>query len=236
MLIAIIETGEPPAPLTQTFPGYGAMMETMLSPHLPNASFSRHRAFHNSPLPPVSAFDALLITGSPAGVYEGHDWIAPLETLIRDTATARKPQFGICFGHQIMAQAFGGTVTKSDKGWGVGVHQYDVFAERSWMSPPQGRISCAVSHQDQVIDLPPSAERLGGSDFCENGFLAYAHAPAASMQPHPEFPHDFAEALLSLRKSRVGESLADAGLASLKKTSDRALIGRWIAAFYSEHA
>ena len=234
MHIAIVETGEPPAALKRQYPGYGAMMEAMIAPHAPAAVFSRCRLFDGEALPQSAAFDGLLITGSAAGVYEGHEWIAPLEGLIRETATARKPQFGICFGHQIMAQAFGGVVEKSDKGWGVGVHAYDVFNPAPWMDPPLGRMACAVSHQDQVTTLPPSARRLGGSAFCENGFLSYDHAPAASMQPHPEFSHDYADALLRLRRERVGEDLADEGLRTLKGRSDREAIGRWIARFYKE--
>ena len=33
---------------------------------------------------------------------------------------------GICFGHQIIAKALGGVVSKSDKGWGVGIHTYEL--------------------------------------------------------------------------------------------------------------
>lgn len=211
------------------------MMEVMLAPHAPSASFSSHRVFDGAAAPGVNSFDGLLITGSPAGVYEGHDWIAPLEALIRETATAGKPQFGICFGHQVMARAFGGIIEKSDKGWGVGVHTYDIFNPAPWMEPALGHMSCAVSHQDQVIQLPDSAERIGGSTFCENGFLSYRHAPAASMQPHPEFSHEFAESLLRLRADRIGNDIADTGLASLRGHSDRAVISRWIAAFYQHN-
>lgn len=233
MHIAIIETGEPPAALADRYPGYGAMMEAMLAPVAPDFRFSPVRIFDDGAAPPrIADFDGLLITGSAAGVYEGHDWIAPLEDLIRQTASARKPQFGICFGHQIMAQAFGGKVEKSDKGWGVGLHAYDIDRPAEWMTPPLGRIACAVSHQDQVVDLPAGARRLGGSAFCENGFLDYAHAPAASLQPHPEFTSDYAEALLRLRRGRVGEDLASEGLASLKNRSDRGAIAGWIAQFY----
>ncbi len=233
MRIAIIETGAPPEQLNGKHPTYPKMMERMLAPLAPQLSFTTWPTFRDGSLPRPSDFDGLLITGSPAGVYEDHDWIRPLEDLVRDAAAAGKPQVGICFGHQLMAQAFGGEVNKSDKGWGVGVHHYDVTAETPWMTPAQGKISCAVSHQDQVLSPPPGATTLAGSGFCEYGALAYAQGPAISFQMHPEFEHDHASDLIGIRKNRFGEALSEEGLASLKKRSDRGVIAQWIVNFFN---
>ena len=232
MHIAIIETGAPPEQLARDYPSYPKMMERMLSPHAPGFSYSTYRVFEDGALPRVSDFDGLLITGSAFGVYEDHAWLAPLETLIRDTAAAGKPQVGICFGHQLMAQAFGGAVKKSDKGWGLGVHRYDVGGRADWMQPAQGKISCIVVHQDQVIDPPPGAVNLAGSEFCEYGVLAYAQGPAISFQMHPEFSHEYVRDLLKLRRQRYGEALVDNADATLARGSDRELMGRWISNFF----
>jgi GMP synthase-like glutamine amidotransferase len=233
MRIAIIETGAPPEQLNGKHPTYPKMMERLLSPLAPHLSFTTYPTFRDGSLPAAADFDGMLITGSPAGVYEDHPWIAPLENLIRDAAAAGKPQVGICFGHQLMSQAFGGEVRKSDKGWGVGVHHYDVTADAPFMSPQQGRISCAVSHQDQVTAPPPGAKILAGSGFCEYGALAYAQGPAISFQMHPEFEHDYAADLIGIRRNRFGEALSEQGLDTLKKGSDRGVIARWIVNFFN---
>jgi len=234
MKIAIIETGEPPAPLNSKFPSYPEMFAIMLAGH-DNFSFMPIAVSNGAPVPAVASFDGMIITGSPAGVYEGHDWIAPLETLIRTTAAAGKPQIGICFGHQIMAQAFDGTVEKTDKGWGVGVHDYQIHSKPDWMTPSPTRIRCAVSHQDQVIDPPVGATILAGSSFCEHGALAYAQGPAISFQMHPEFSHDFASNLLEIRRNRIPAPIVEEGLSSLKENSDRALLATWIANYFNSH-
>ncbi len=229
MRLAIIETGAPPEALLKTHGDYPAMFERLFAPFAPRLSFFTMKA---DDLPPFAAFDGLLITGSSAGVYEGHDWIAPLEEFLRRSAIAKKRQVGICFGHQLMAQAFGGRVEKSAKGWGVGVQDYEVTRRAASMTPAPGRFSCATSHQDQVVAKPPGAETLATSEFCEFAALEYAQGPAISFQMHPEFEHDCAADLLRLRSERISAALSATTLDSLKRGSVRTLIARWIANFY----
>ncbi|MEO1136810.1 MAG: gamma-glutamyl-gamma-aminobutyrate hydrolase family protein [Pseudomonadota bacterium] len=236
MHIRILETGEPPAPLNARFGDYTAMFQRLLSPHSPRLTFSSTAAHKEAAMPSVAAFDGLLITGSPAGVYDGHDWIDASATLVRETAKAGKPQVGICFGHQLMAEAFGGKAEKSEKGWGVGVHDYAIKAEAPWMAPPSNRIACAAMHQDQVTDLPPDARILGGSEFCPMGVLKYAQGPAISFQQHPEFDHEYGETLLRFRADRIPKDRTEPGIASYKTRTDRELIGAWITNFFLQHA
>ena len=236
MHIAIIETGAPPEALLAKHPTYPAMMQRLIAPLAPHFSFSTHRVFDGGRVPRPGEFDGLVIMGSAAGVYEDHPWITPLEDLIRAAAAADKPQVGVCFGHQLMAQAFGGKVEKSDKGWGIGVHRYHVAGSEGWMKPAPTKIACAVSHQDQVIAPPPGARTLAASPFCPHAVLSYAQGPAISFQMHPEFDHQYAADLIGVRRNRYGEAMADAALSSLNERSDRDLLAQWMVNFFDSRS
>ena len=236
MQLQVIETGESPTPLNGQFGGYSAMIERALVPPSLGFSLSTTPVFRGAAPPSLGAFDAIIITGSPAGVYEGHDWITPTQDFLRRAIAAGKPTVGICFGHQLLAQAFGGKVEKSAKGWGVGIHSYDMTSSAEWMKPMQSRINCVVHHQDQVTRPPEGARILGGSEFCPNGVIEYAQGPAISFQQHPEFSAEYAAALMRLRADRVPKDRISAGFDSLAQKSDHSVMGEWISKFLMQHA
>ncbi|GGC98303.1 type 1 glutamine amidotransferase [Aquisalinus flavus] len=237
MKIAIIETGMPPEGLDEAHGTYADMFRAMLAPYFPALETTDYPVYRTGDLPDPGAADGFLITGSPAGVYEDHDWIEPLAAFIRTAIAAETPVAGICFGHQIMAHAFGGTVRKSEKGWGAGIHTYEMIETAPYMvGEALPRIACAVSHQDQVIDAPANAVRLGGSAFCPNGILSYAGGRGLSFQMHPEFTHDYALALLELRSDRIPDEVRSLARPGLAHGSDRETIARWIATFFNTGA
>lgn len=227
MKIGILKTGAPAPPLLDRHGDYADMFERLLA----GAGFGFERYdIQAAPPPAADACDGWLITGSAAGVYEPHDWIAPLERFIRETLS-RKPMTGVCFGHQVMARALGGRVEKSARGWGVGVHRYQTLARADWLEAPD-RFDCAVSHQDQVIDPPPGARVIAGSNFCPNGVLDYEGGRAMSMQIHPEFEHAFALDLLEHRSSSIAADVAAIARETLNYDTDRHALGASIAQFF----
>jgi GMP synthase-like glutamine amidotransferase len=236
MKLTIIETGRPPEPIAAFFPRYPAMLEAMLRPHVGNLVCETIALIDGEPLPRQSDTEAVIITGSPVGVYDQVAWIAPLKAWILANADARIPQVGICFGHQIIADAFGGRVEKAPQGWGLGRHEYQVAQDRVWPGDLPSSFGIAVSHQDQVLEAPKSAKLLASSDFTPFAALLYEDAPALSLQGHPEFCPQFTDALIrSRRGTRFPEALADSALATLKSPLDRELVGGFIASFYRQH-
>ena len=224
MRIGILETGRPPAELEPAFGRYDAMFRRLVGE---GHDFTTYDTLAGEfPQQPEDE-DAYIVTGSPAGVYDDLPWIAPLISFLQ-AAQGRAKLVGVCFGHQVMAEAFGGRVTKSDKGWGVGLHRYDVAEAAPWMDPVPS-FAIPVSHQDQIVAQPPASRILAASPFTAFGMLAYDDQPAISFQCHPEFEPGFAEALIESRRDRLPDP--DAALESLREVDDRALVGGWIRRF-----
>jgi GMP synthase-like glutamine amidotransferase len=230
--ITIVETGVI-SPKTRARHGsFPQMFERMISEADASASFATVRLIDGEALPDPENLEAILITGSAAGVYDDLDWITLLERFVRVAYETRVPMAGICFGHQLMAQALGGTVRKSEKGWGIGRHVYDVVPGNGVIDGE--RIAIAASHQDQVIEPPTGATTIFHSAFTPHAGILYANGTAMSVQPHPEFTAAFAHVCCELREGKAPDTLVASAKASLQQPLDHAALGRAIARFLAK--
>ncbi|WP_454713890.1 glutamine amidotransferase-related protein [Caulobacter segnis] len=230
MKIGLLQTGHPPGDLAETYGSYSAMFEALLGDGHSYQVYDVEAG--ELPADPAEN-DAYVITGSAAGVYDPLPWIEPLKAFLRQ-AKGEQPLVGVCFGHQIMAEAFGGKVIKVDKGWGVGLQAYEVETHEPWMDDAR-HVSVPASHQDQVVEIPEGARVLAGSAFTPYGILAYDDAKAISMQFHPEFTPAYAKALIEARRgTRFTDEQADAAIASLSAQNDRVRMAQWIGRFLAQ--
>jgi len=226
--LGIIETGVPPGDLKQRFGSYGDMFRRLLGHGYEYAYYD----VRNDQWPErAGRHDVYLITGSASGVYDGEAWIDALKTFVLEIS-GRTPLIGICFGHQVMAEAYGGRVTKSPRGWGIGLHSYEIARRAEWMADDDPSFSIPVSHQDQVVELPKDATLLASSTFTPNAAVEYSQRRAISFQGHPEFSPEYAAALIDLRRAtRFKQDFADAALASLQRPNDSARLAGWLRRF-----
>ena len=179
----------------------------------------------------LAAEDGWICSGSRRSVFEDEPWISGLLDVVREAARGLRPFVGICFGHQAIAQALGGTVSRSARGWGVGLREVEIIGRRSWMRPAVPRYRIATMHQDQIDRHPPDAVVLGTNDHCPVSMMQVGEA-MLGIQGHPEFTPEVDAALIRSRRGRsIPDDVADAGLAGLDRPSDSNLIASWIVSF-----
>ncbi|MGI3168098.1 type 1 glutamine amidotransferase [Pseudooceanicola sp. C21-150M6] len=224
MLIGILQCGHFPEELQGESGDYDAMFRRLLDGN--GFDFATYNVVDNDFPAGPQACDGWLITGSRHGAYDDLPWISQLEELIRAIRDSGRPLVGVCFGHQIIAQALGGKVEKFAGGWGVGRQTYRLGDSET---------SLNAWHQDQVVALPPGATTLASSDFCENAVIAYG-SQIYTVQAHPEFTAREIEGLIKARAPGVvPPELVDQAAASLDTPVDAALQARRFAETFKGH-
>ena len=221
MHIGILQAGHLPNEAIARIGDYDALYAKMLAGQ--GFTFSTWNVVDMEFPNTVNAAEGWLISGSKHGIYEDHPWIPPLMQFIQGSFVAKVPMVGICFGHQAIAQAMGGRVEKFDKGWSVGLQGYQIGGENYALN---------AWHQDQVVEAPALAQRIGGNGFCENAGLLYGKQ-ALSVQPHPEFEDDMMEGLiLSRGPGVVPDARLDYARSMLGRGNDNARMAALIGEFF----
>lgn len=181
--------------------------------------------------------DGWICSPSRASCYADEPWISPAEELHRRIVAEERAYVGVCFGHQLLAQALGGRVERAAGGWSVGAHDYEIVEATPWMEPAVERLALLASHEDQVVDVPTGAQvfaRETGGTCPVAGMLVGERA--WTIQPHPEFTAPLAEHLLGLRVELIGRPKVGDALASLRRHLDRDIVAQWIARFFEAAA
>jgi GMP synthase-like glutamine amidotransferase len=221
MNIAILNLCEP-YPILDQHGTAAELIEQWISKAFNEAIFTELTIAMGEALPEPQSFDGYIVSGSEKGVYDEAVWIEPLKVFLRQLRKAKIPVFGICFGHQIMAEAYGGKAVKADKGFVVGVQQYTEYDQN---------YNAQAMHRDQVVVVPYSATVTASASYCPVAALEYDF-PARSVQFHPPFVN---AAIDDFEDSELDSNEAAVARTSLRNNSvETSLYAQEVATFFRQ--
>jgi len=130
----------------------------------------------------------IIISGGPKSVFKEPPNLGNYVCeQVRD-GKIKLPLLGICYGHQMIAHVFGGTVDKGESAeYGTG--EIEIEKDGKIFCGIPRKLKVWVSHFDQVTELPQGFEKLARSDTCEIEAMAHVERPIFGVQFHPEVWH-----------------------------------------------
>ena len=234
MRIGILETDTLQPDIEEKYGSYAEMFQSLFLSVNDQLEFTVYPVIESIYPENMDECDAYLITGSKSSAYDKEPWIKQLQNYIVALHKHRRKLIGICFGHQIIAQALGGLTEKSKKGWAVGNSISNVEQTKPWMGDvmtnAKKQFSLLVSHQDQVTSLPAQAELIATTIFCPNASFQIANH-ILTFQGHPEFSADYLIYLMNKRRDIIGEEKYKKAMDSLQNDQDALLVALWIVNF-----
>lgn len=233
MHLAVLMTNTDESAFAQRHPKDGEKFAVMIAEVRPDWRISVFAVKDGIFPDTVTDFDGIMITGSPASVHDGEEWIARLEQVVRDSVAAQVPLFGACFGHQVIAKALGGTVAENPGGWVFGLARSEVTDAPDWARTMPARFGQYAAHVEQVTDLPDGARVWARAAHCDAvGFVIGNRV--FTTQNHPEMTHGFMAALIEEYGPKLPPDVLEAAQTSMSHTADTAAFSETVARFFEQ--
>ena len=179
----------------------------------------------------IDVYDAILVTGSPCSVHDDHDWIARLIEVVYEADQRNLKIIGSCFGHQLVACAFGGDVGYNEQGWVIGNYPVHISGQLDWMQPQALTTALYHFNQERVTRLPEDAIAFARTDeYDDYGYTIGDNI--LCFQGHPEQPHRAMVNFLKATDSLSAEERAKAERYIAAGEPDAHIWGEWMMRFF----
>lgn len=233
MHIAFLDTNTDRSDFGQSHPKECVKFRRLLTPYAPDWTYDDFYAPQGAFPEDLRGYDGVMISGSVASVNDPDPWVTQLMQVIREAVAADVPVFGACFGHQAIAKALGGTVSKNPQGWVLGRYETHNHTPAPWMGDTPGPMALNAAHKEQVMVPPPGATILAGTEAVPNGHMALGNR-VFSTQYHPELDHDFMLELFDEMRGDADPEVLNLARAGMPGAIDSAQMARWIVAFFEQ--
>ena len=206
--LLLIQTGEAPESIHVRFGGFADWFREAM--RIEPERMRTVRVAAGEPLPDPDAIAGAVITGSASMVTDRADWSERTAGWILDAIDAETPLFGVCYGHQLMAYALGGSVGWLPAGREIGTRTITRRGRDSgdWLAGLPATFCAHTTHRQSVLEPPPGTEVIASSELDPHQLLRYA-PHAISTQFHPEFGTAVMRAYIDARADALREEGRD---------------------------
>jgi GMP synthase-like glutamine amidotransferase len=230
MKLGILNTDAVKPEFAQKYGEYPDMFAEILTATDPQLELVTYEVVEGEYPVDINEVDGYLITGSKLSVYDDVPWINDLKEFIRVLNETKKKVIGICFGHQLVAEALGGKTEPAAVGWCVGAHLNKATEIAKNYGIRDAEFQLPSNHKDQVITLPTGGKLLASTDACPIAAIGLEDH-ILTFQGHPEFGIGYATDLLNMRREIIGEASYQTAISSLETKTDNLKVARWILEF-----
>jgi GMP synthase (glutamine-hydrolysing) len=158
-------------------------------------------------LPAIDDVVAAIVTGSPAYVTDLAPWNEIAAVYLRLLHEQQKPILGVCYGHQLLAWAFGGVVGFHPKGREIGTIDVELTREAAsdlLFDKMPKKFSAQASHQQSVLSLPDEAVLLAKNSFDAHHAFRLGSS-TWGVQFHPEFSAHVMSSYIRERRNDIAK-------------------------------
>jgi GMP synthase (glutamine-hydrolysing) len=161
-----------------------------------------HHIDRGEALPDRFDYAGIVVTGSFALVTDREPWSVAVSAYLREAVQRAVPTLGVCYGHQLLADAFGGEVADNPRGRHAGTAFVQLSSEAAvdpLFSGMPETLQVQVSHRQSVISLPRQATLLASCATDPHHAFRIGEL-AWGVQFHPEFDAWVARSYIEARR------------------------------------
>jgi GMP synthase (glutamine-hydrolysing) len=206
-VVAILIAGEPIDSVKKSRGSYADLIRRAAGE--PARRFADFDIRTGAELPAPERFSGIVVTGSSSSVTDREGWVLAGEEYLRRAVAAKVPVFGICFGHQMLGQALGGSVEKNPRGREIGTVDLEILAKDPIFESARAPFHVNATHVDTIVNLPPGATVLARTELEQFAAVRFSES-AWGVQFHPEMDGAIARAYLETRRSLIASEGLDA--------------------------
>lgn len=160
------------------------------------------RSVEEPTYPDPRTVSGIIVSGSPARLHDQESWMSATKRALLDAVAVEVPILGICFGHQLLGEAFGGKVTPNPRGREIGTVDLTLRNADPLFDGIDAEPHVVMTHLDSVVEVPKEAVVLASTELDPHAAVRFTEK-VWSVQYHPEMDAEIVGHYIDERRGEI---------------------------------